>query len=75
METANWQSCAGYLGRVGSILSEEKGWKIGALTEKDGEMAIGEGGITAMQAKEELINPHTVSRLGCLRSARSVLRL
>ena len=82
METFNWQSCAGYLGRVGSILNQTEGWMIGALTEEEEELAgelmmsaiqgrgkkgnkglstIGEGAMSAMQAKEELVNPHTVS--------------
>lgn len=35
METASWRSCASYLGRIGSILDDGKGWKIGAMQEED----------------------------------------
>ena len=40
MDTPTWRSCAGYLERAGSILAdEEKGWKIGAMTAEDDELA------------------------------------
>lgn len=40
METPAWKSCAGYLSRIGAILDDEKeGWKIGAMTGEDEELA------------------------------------
>lgn len=40
METSSWRACAGYLSRIGSILDDEKaGWKMGALTAEDGDIA------------------------------------
>ncbi|KAL7537813.1 hypothetical protein ACHAXR_008109, partial [Thalassiosira sp. AJA248-18] len=42
METPMWRSCAGYIERVGSILEENggsEGWKIGAMTGEDEELA------------------------------------
>ena len=39
MDTPTWRSCAGYLERVGSILDDKKGWKIGTMTAEDGELA------------------------------------
>jgi hypothetical protein len=41
METPVWRSCAGYIERIGSILTdgEEEGWKIGPMTGEEEELA------------------------------------
>eukprot|EP00578_Thalassiosira_sp_NH16_P014065 CAMPEP_0181105740 /NCGR_PEP_ID=MMETSP1071-20121207/16152_1 /TAXON_ID=35127 /ORGANISM="Thalassiosira sp., Strain NH16" /LENGTH=432 /DNA_ID=CAMNT_0023189085 /DNA_START=96 /DNA_END=1390 /DNA_ORIENTATION=- len=39
METPMWRSCAGYIERVGSILSSGEGWQIGPMTGEDEELA------------------------------------
>jgi hypothetical protein len=39
METTSWRSCASYLSRIGSILDNGEGWKIGALTGEEEDLA------------------------------------
>lgn len=40
MKTPAWNSCAGYLGRIGAILDDdEAGWMVGSLADDDGTTA------------------------------------
>ena len=39
METPMWRSCASYIERIGEILNNGEGWKIGATTGEDEELA------------------------------------
>ena len=53
METPSWRSCASYLSRIGSILDDGEGWKIGAMASGEEDdlandlmisAAVGKGG-------------------------------
>lgn len=39
METSSWRSCASYLSRIGDILDNGEGWKIGGLTGGEEDLA------------------------------------
>ena len=39
METPSWRSCAGHIERIGSIMENGEGWKIGPMTEEEEELA------------------------------------
>lgn len=39
MDTPMWRSCAGYIERIGTILQDGEGWKIGPLTAEEEELA------------------------------------
>lgn len=39
METPMWRSCASYIERIGSILDDSEGWKIGPMTGEEEELA------------------------------------
>eukprot|EP00585_Thalassiosira_rotula_P007583 CAMPEP_0196148232 /NCGR_PEP_ID=MMETSP0910-20130528/27293_1 /TAXON_ID=49265 /ORGANISM="Thalassiosira rotula, Strain GSO102" /LENGTH=1019 /DNA_ID=CAMNT_0041410875 /DNA_START=161 /DNA_END=3222 /DNA_ORIENTATION=+ len=39
METPMWRSCAGYIERIGDILSSGEGWMVGPMTSEEEELA------------------------------------
>lgn len=51
METPSWRSCASYLSRIGDILDNGEGWKIGALTGGEEDDLANDLMITAAMGK------------------------